>query len=211
MNRELIVTSDIPKAACELFLQIRPRTVALSGGDTPGPFYERLAGQDYDWSAVDFFFGDERCVPPDHEDSNYRLAFKTLLSKIDARVHRMPGESCDALAYEAALRSTFGEGLPAFDLLVQGIGEDGHTASLFPGDPALEENARLVVKVVRPDHPRLTLTLPVLSAAKVAMFLISGRQKREALRQMLADEDIPAACLSAQRIVVIADEEAAPQ
>jgi 6-phosphogluconolactonase len=209
MNRELIVTSDIPKAACELFLQIRPRTVALSGGVTPGSFYERLAEQAYDWGQVDFFFGDERCVPPDHKDSNYRLAFETLLSKVNARVHRMPGENCDPIAYDAALRSVFGEGLPVFDLVVQGIGEDGHTASLFPGDRALEEKGSLVVRVVRPDYPRLTLTLSVLSAAKVALFIVAGEKKRHALRQMFADVNIPAARLSAERVVVIADEKAA--
>jgi 6-phosphogluconolactonase len=211
MNRELVVTDNIPEVASEVFLQIRPRTTALAGADTPQPTHRRLAELDYDWSQVEVFFGDERCVPPDHKDSNYRLAWENLLSKVPARVHRMPGETCDPLDYERQMRSVFGEGLPRFDLIFLGIGADGHTASLFPGDPALAEKQRLVVKVERPDYSRLTLTLPVLSAAKVVLFLISGSEKREALRRMLADEDIPAARVSAERIIVVTDPAAAPE
>ena len=155
------------------------------------------------------FFGDERCVPPDHPDSNYRMAYEALLSHVQARVHRMPGETCDAAAYEEELTRVFGPGLPEFDLVLLGLGEDGHTASLFPGDPALDITDRRVVRVERPDHPRLTLTLPVLSAAKVVMFLVSGESKREALGRLLAGADIPAARVRARQVIVIADEAAA--
>jgi 6-phosphogluconolactonase len=210
MRRELLVTSDIAETAVGLFLRQRPRTVALAGGRTPRAFYARLAREKYDWSGVDIFFSDERCVPPDHPDSNFRMARETLLSRVTARVHRMHGETCDAAGYEGELRLVFGKGLPSFDLVFLGMGADGHTASLFPGDPALEETQRLVAKVARPDHQRLTLTLPVLSASRLAVFLVSGAEKREALRRVLAGDDLPAACVAARRVVIIADAAAAP-
>lgn len=210
MKRELLVTSDIAEAAAHLFLQERPRTVALAGGRTPRAVYARLATEAYDWSGVDVFFGDERCVPPDHPDSNFLMAEETLLSKVPARVHRMQGETCEAAGYEEELRAVFGTGLPAFDLVFLGMGADGHTASLFPGDPALEETRRLVVRVARPDHPRLTLTLPVLSASKLAVFLVAGAEKREALRRVRAGDDLPSARVAAQHVVIIADAAAAP-
>lgn len=210
LKRELLVTSDIAQAAADLFLRQRPRTVALAGGLTPEALYERLATLEYDWDAVEVFFGDERCVPPDHPDSNFRMANEALLSRVPARVHRMRGETCDAAGYEEELHAGFGGGLPAFDLVFLGMGADGHTASLFPGDPALEETRRLVVKVERPDHSRLTLTLPVLSSARLAVFLVSGGDKREVLGRVLAGEDLPAARVAARRVVLIADAAAAP-
>lgn len=208
-KRELLVASDIAVAATELFLRQRPRTLILAGGRTPRELYRRLASLEYDWHRVDVFFGDERCVPPDHPDSNFRMASETLLAHVPARVHRMRGEDCDAAGYERELRAVFGAGLPIFDLAFLGMGADGHTASLFPGDSALEESQRLVVRVARPDHARLTLTLPVLSASRLAVFLVSGEDKREALRRVLADEDLPAARVAARRVVIIADGAAA--
>jgi 6-phosphogluconolactonase len=210
VRRELLVTGDVASTAADIFLRERPRTVVLAGGQTPRTLYALLATKAYDWSAVDVFFSDERCVPPDHPDSNFRMAQETLLSKVPARVHRMAGETCDAAGYEEELRAAFGAALPAFDLVFLGIGADGHTASLFPGDPALEETQRLVVRVSRPDHPRLSLTLPVLSASKLAVFLVSGAEKREALRRVLAGEDLPAARVAAHRVMIIADGAAAP-
>jgi 6-phosphogluconolactonase len=206
---ELVVAPDIVEAAAERFMALRPRFVALAGGSTPRPLYERLAACDFPWSETEVFFGDERCVPPDHPDSNYRMAHEALLSRVQARVHRMPGETCSAAAYEEELNTVFGPGLPEFDLVLLGLGVDGHTASLFPGDPALDVTDRRVVRVQRPDHPRLTLTLPVLSAAKAAMFLVSGRSKREPLQQLLAGADIPAARVRARQVIIIADEAAA--
>jgi 6-phosphogluconolactonase len=136
------------------------------------------------------------------------MAHETLLSKVRARVHRMPSESCDDAAYDRELRNVLGPN-PALDLVVLGLGEDGHTASLFPGDPVLEEMERLVVRVERLDHPRLTLTLPVLSASSVAIFLVEGERKREALRLLLTGADIPAARVMAKRVVILADQAAA--
>jgi 6-phosphogluconolactonase len=211
VERELIVTDNIAEEAVRCFLTAEPHTVALSGGGTPRATYERLATVEFRWGETDVFFSDERCVPPDHPDSNYKLAYDALLSKVDARVHRMPGESCDAAAYERELDATFGvgEAWPRFDFMLLGIGADGHTASLFPGDPALEERERRVVQVTRPDHSRLTLTLPILSASRLAVFLVEGESKREALAKLMAGADIPAARVEADRVIVIADPLAA--
>jgi 6-phosphogluconolactonase len=207
---ELIVARDFTADAAAFIEALQPRTIALSGGETPRPVYERLANAGLPWRDIDVCFGDERCVPPDDPASNFRMAYEALLSRVEARVHRMPGESCDADAYERELDTVFGPGLLVFDLVVLGLGTDGHTASLFPGDPALEVRDRHVVRVQRPDHDRLSLTLPVLSAARVALFLVAGAGKRAALRGLLEGDSSPAARVAAGRIVVIADAAAAP-
>jgi 6-phosphogluconolactonase len=209
VKRELVVARDVAVAAAERFLALGPRFLALAGGSTPRRLYERLAVCDLPWWETEVFFGDERCVARDHPDSNYRMAHEALLSRVQARVHRMAGETCDAAAYEEELTRVFGPGLPEFDLVLLGLGVDGHTASLFPGDPALDVADRRVVRVRRPDHPRLTLTLPVLSAAKAAMFLVSGESKREPLRRLLTGADIPAVRVKAHHVIIIADEAAA--
>ncbi len=214
-ERELRVFDDLDglvDAAVRLFLEERPRTIALSGGSTPKPVYEQLAGQDYPWAEVEVFFGDERCVPPDHPDSNFGMANEALLSKVTTRVHAM--YDCDPDLYEADLRSVFGEGVPSFDLMFMGIGDDGHTASLFPGKPALDVRDRFVTYVpepgMPPPHPRLTLTFPVLDAAKLSLFLVSGEPKRERLHQLMAgNESIPSARVHSQRVVILADRAAA--
>lgn len=209
MNRELWVVDDLAESGATLFLALRPRTVALAGGATPRRLYERLARIEYPWGETVICFGDERCVPPHHPGSNFRMASEALLSHVRARVLRMPGETCDPRCYEQELASIFGRDLPRFDLVFLGLGADGHTASLFPADPALEERERWVVRVERDDHARLTMTLPVLSAARAAVFLVSGQAKREALRQLMAGADIPAARVAAERVVVLADNAAA--
>lgn len=204
------MADDVTTAALGVFVGLGPRTVALAGGSTPRPLYRALAEQTYPWPEVEVFFGDERCVPPDHADSNFGMAHDALLARVPARVHPMPGETCAADAYERTLRERFGDEVPSLDLILLGLGEDGHTASLFPGNPALDERDRWVVRVERPDHPRLTLTLPVLSAARAAMFLIEGEAKREPLRKLLdGDPDTPAARVEADRVLVVADRAAA--
>lgn len=204
------MADDVTTAALGVFVGLGPRTVALAGGSTPRPLYRALAEQNYPWPEVEVFFGDERCVPPDHADSNFRMAHDALLAQVPARVHPMPGETCAADAYERILRERFGDEVPSLDLILLGLGEDGHTASLFPGNPALDERDRWVVRVERPDHPRLTLTLPVLSAARAAMFLIEGEAKREPLRKLLdGDPHTPAARVEADRVLVVADRAAA--
>lgn len=167
--------------------------VALAGGSTPTSTYEALARDfagEVDWSKVHVFFGDERTVPPDHEDSNYRMANEALLAHVSAAsVHRVRGELDPeeaAKEYEDELRGFFG-GFPSFDLIQLGIGPDGHTASLFPNTPALDITDRLAVAspVEKLDTVRLTLTAPVINAARAVVFLVAGEGKAEALKEIL--------------------------
>ncbi len=176
--------------------------VVLAGGSTPKATYEVLA-RDYadnlDWSKVHVYFGDERTVPPDHEDSNYRMARETLLSRIRVgSVHRMrceltPEEA--AAAYERELREFFGtsDEPPRFDLILLGLGKDGHTASLFPETSALDVTDRWVVAnpVLKLETARLTLTIPIINAAKAVTFLVAGRDKAEALKEILEGDADP--------------------
>lgn len=174
-------------------------TVALAGGSTPKRAYETLATQHHDaldWNKVHVFFGDERTVPPDHEDSNYRMTLEALLSHVSiGSVHRMRGELDPheaATLYEEELEAFFG-GPPRFDLVLLGIGEDGHTASLFPGTLALDVRDRWAVEnpVEKMDTVRLTLTVLVINAAKRVVFLVAGEGKAEALKEILEGEADP--------------------
>lgn len=177
-------------------LAARPRaSFALSGGSTPIPIHRALAGLDVPWERVDFFFADERFVPPDSPDSNYRMARETLLQPVgakDSQVFRMPGERTD---YEAAARDYEAKLPAALDVVLLGMGEDGHTASLFPGNPALEEKTRRVLSVVGPKPPphRMTLTLPALLSARAVLGVTTGAGKRDAVRRVFAGEALPAA------------------
>jgi 6-phosphogluconolactonase len=174
--------------------------VALSGGSTPKMMYALLAGPEFsnelDWARVDVFWGDERCVPPDHPESNFRMAKEALLDKIavpPANVHRMraeeaPGPAADA--YENEIKRFFalqsGQ-LPRFDLVLLGLGEDGHTASLFPGSRVLDERDRLVAApyAEKLQAHRLTLTLPVINAAARVIFLVAGASKAKVVGEIL--------------------------
>jgi 6-phosphogluconolactonase len=163
-------------------------SVALSGGSTPRQLFQHL-GASYRkkivWDRVHLYWSDERCVPRDHEQSNFRLAYDELISRIwipAENVHRIKGElrpQDAALYYEADIKKYFSEDLPAFDLIMLGVGPDGHTASLFPGSEILREKQRLALPVFSDTalHWRVTLTLPVLNSAKQVLFLISGRAK----------------------------------
>lgn len=173
----------------------RRASLALSGGSTPGPVFRELAKRDVPWNLVDFYFVDERFVPPDHPESNYLLAEETLFKPLGLRedqVFRMQGERQDrdeaARDYEKRLP-------PVLDVVVLGMGEDGHTASLFPGSSSLEEKTRRVLAVVGPKPPpwRMTLTLPVLQSARKVLGLVAGAGKRDMVRRVLAGEDLPAA------------------
>lgn len=209
MTPEFIVVEDVGAAAAERVLALKPRTLALAGGSTPRGLYRRLAAAPLDWAETDVFFSDERCVPPTHAESNYAMAQETLLRHVPARVHRMPGEACDAAAYERELRAVFPQTPPVFDLILLGLGADGHTASLFPGDPALDERERWVLRVEQPDYARLTFTPPLLSAARAVLLLVAGERKREALSRLLAGDDVPAAHIRAP-LTILADRAAAP-
>ena len=206
---DLRVVDDVAGAALALFLEVQPRTLLLSGGATPEPFYRRLVGlTDYPWGEVELFLTDERCVPGDHRDSNGAMIQAALLAHVQATWYPIDGARCNAEGYERRLRSRFNEG-PWFDLAVYGLGSDGHVASLFPGRPEPEITNRYAVRVpvpgAAPRVPRVTLTLPVLSAAAVGVFLVTGPSKREALGRLMKGDDIPAGRVKPRRALVIAD------
>lgn len=200
-------------------------SLVLTGGSTPRTLYELIArdyGHALDWGKVDIFFSDERHVPPDDDDSNYRMARETLLDGIgfaDANVHPFPTQStpeADARAYHETLRDYFGDA-PAFDIVLLGMGEDGHVASLFPDRPALSETERWVVATEAPPSSpvldRLTLTYPILNAARTVLFLVTGERKHDALRAVLEDpeQSPPAERVDArERLLWYVDEAAAP-
>lgn len=228
-DREIVRVEDVAGAAAE---RIAARvqaggSIVLSGGSTPRAAHQKVAGMDLDFSRTSIWFGDDRGVGPDHEHSNYRMARESLLDHIEGampEVHRIQGELGPdeaAAGYEAELRGAFGaKDPPSFDLLLLGIGPDGHTASLFPRDAALSERERLAVGVpvpgMAPLVARVTLTLPVLDAAKEVVFLISGDDKSEAAARAFADApgpDTPASlvCPDPGRLTVLIDEAAASQ
>ncbi len=203
--------------------------VALSGGATPQAAYQRLAAPDLasqvDWARVHFFWGDERCVPPAHPESDFGMARAALLDHIPVpagNVHRMRGEldpAEAATAYQAELEGYFGTARPRFDVVWLGLGEDGHTASLFPGTAALRETQRHVVAnwVEKLSTWRLTLTPPVINEAAQVTFLVSGSRKAKILKEVLQGpyqpEVWPAQLVqpASGRVVWLVDRDAASQ
>jgi 6-phosphogluconolactonase len=180
------------RGAAELITETAARGghIALSGGSTPGPAYELAARLEPDWSGTELWFADERSVPPEDERSNYRLVRERLLDRLEEApvVHRIRGELSPAEAadlYDDELR---GVGL---DLVLLGIGPDRHTASLFPNDPALDEQKRRAVAVHRADADRVTMTLPVLCGAAQVVFLAVGADKADAARHAFAEPPGP--------------------
>jgi 6-phosphogluconolactonase len=211
---EFVVFPGMPRlaqVAAERFVKLAHKAivahqrflVALSGGSTPKPLYELLAtkvfAEKIDWTRVQVFFTDERSVAPDHPDSNYRMARLALFEKVPippANVYRIRGElppSAAAKMYQDELRDVLGEN-GRFDLILLGMGTDGHTASLFPGSEALEERDQDVVATyVEASHTwRITLTLPVINEALHILFLVSGSEKAPALSCVLSGEPLPA-------------------
>jgi 6-phosphogluconolactonase len=207
-------------------------TVALAGGSTPKAIFALIAADELrelnklSWDKVHVFFGDERHVPPDHSDSNYRMANAALLAKVPippGNIHRVQTELDAAFAaanYEAELRRVFAlrpGDVPRFDLVMLGMGPDGHTASLFPGTAALEERRALVVSnwVEKLKSHRITLTYPVLNAAAEVMFVAGGADKAEMLRNVLrgdpSGQSYPAQLVKPQggQLIWLVDEAAA--
>jgi 6-phosphogluconolactonase len=205
--------NHLATAAAQIFLESvaaavsarQQAVVALSGGATPKRLFEIL-GDDYHrtripWDKLHIFWVDERCVPPHHPDSNYGVAKTALFSKVsfpESHLHRIHGEvtppSEAARAYESELKAFFKieKSLPVFDLITLGLGEDGHTASLFPGTEALLEKTKWVAApyVEKLSAPRITLTLPVINAARKVLFMVEGAKKAAILREVLP-EDAP--------------------
>jgi len=209
-------SEDLARAAAEHFVT-RSReaverrglfTVALSGGSTPKLLFELLADPNepfrdqISWSDIHFFWSDERHVPPDHADSNYRLAYEALLSRVPvakSNVHRVPSENpsaADAASeYEQTLIQTTHQSLPQLDLIMLGLGTDGHTASIFPGSEVLHETKRLVAApwIDKFQSYRITMTLPLLNNGVSVMFLVSGSEKAKIVKEVLeGPEQYPA-------------------
>ena len=188
----------------------RPFAICLSGGSTPHRLYELLATPEiasrFPWNRTHWFWGDERFVPHDSPDSNYGMAREAFLSRVPApahNVHAIPTEGLSpeqaATAYEATLKRFYGADIlaparPLFDVTLLGIGENGHTASLFPGQPALQEIRRWVVAVIgTKSEPRITLTYPALDSSRDVVFVATGRGKRHVVtRARSGDRTIPA-------------------
>lgn len=225
---------DLQRAASDLVASILRENasqgrlmVALSGGSTPRNMHLHLVEQPgIDWSLVHLFWGDERPVPHHHEDSNYRMAHESLIQHLPipaSQVHRVPteyGPQQAAERYEREIRESFGiddKAIPRFDLVILGMGADGHTASLFPGTKALAERKHLVVanEVPQLRTTRITLTYPVLNAARNVVFLVAGKDKSAALERVrsghVTGDDTPAAFVRPEqgRLYWLVDQAAA--
>ena len=211
---------DVPRAFSDTVVgafaaRPGPRfALVLSGGPTARACYEVLAGSDgIDWTVVDVYIGDERVVPPDDEDSNARLIREALLDRVGPvgsftpMPTEGPAEDC-AAAYQRTM-SDLVTG-PGIDLIHLGMGPDGHTASLFPGAPSLDAGPGVLVLATEDPaghnpHPRLTLTLPAINSARLAVFTVAGASKATAIAALLRGEDLPAARVHAGRTVWLAD------
>ena len=221
---EVRVVEDPAAVVADLLVQEASagRHIVLTGGSTPRRAYELAAAAGADWSGATVWFGDERCVGPDDERSNFGMAAAALLDRLPEptrpRVFRMPGEAgpdAGADAYEAQLREELGDA-PRFDLLLLGLGDDGHMASLFPARREVEETERLVVGVadagLAPFVPRISLTVPVINAARRIVFLVAGAGKAPPVARAFGGEANPAVPASLARDpVVILDPAAAAE
>ncbi|MCL4235455.1 MAG: 6-phosphogluconolactonase [Deltaproteobacteria bacterium] len=207
--------SDLAEAAAREIVEVARTCVAargqfwwaLAGGTTPRAVYERLARaplvDDLPWDRTYVFFGDERAVPHDHPDSNFRMALEAMLSRVpihEENVFSVIGPNIDAdraaTEYEARIRTAWGKAdVPAFDLVLLGIGEDGHTASLFPKSEALLETRRLVTQGRKGNSPRVTFTFPLINQADRVWFFVSGESKAPVITRIFAEEppELPAA------------------
>ena len=199
---------DLARAAAGLFVERGRGSVALSGGSTPKLLFELLADPNEPfrdriaWPDIHFFWSDERHVPPDHPDSNYRMANEAMLSRVPVaknNVHRVPSENQSAVEaaseYEQTLIETTQQLLPQLDLILLGLGPDGHTASIFPGSEVLHETKRLVVApwVEKFQTYRITMTLPLLNNGALIVFLVSGSEKAKIVKEVLeGPEQYPA-------------------
>ena len=220
MNGELLVVDDVPAAfATEVIAAYEKRpedlfSFALSGGGTAAPCYERLAADStdiIDWFSVNIYWGDERCVPPDHPDSNQLLGRRALLERVGAANAVYPMSCEDGPdAYQLRL----GE-VGKLDVIHLGMGPDGHTASLFPGSGALDADpGQLVARnedlTGRNPHPRMTLTLSGIARSRLVIFTVVGESKRDALAAVMDGADLPAARVTADRVLWLVDQSAVP-
>jgi 6-phosphogluconolactonase len=208
---ELRVVEDVPTHFADLVVTNAPRSIALSGGETAQECYEHLAARPFAWNDIEVFLGDERFVPPDHPDSNELLIRRALFDDVQPRsFHPMYREGTieDAAdAYDRLVREH-----EPIEFVHLGLGADAHTASLFPGSPALDVRDRYVVATGDDEHPqpRLTFTFPAIERSPLVVMTVSGAEKRDAMRRIESGDDVPAARLRAPQLLWIVDEAAAP-
>ena len=224
MSAEIRVAEDPAAEVAELLTEaaVAGGHIVLTGGSSPQRAYELAAERDADWSAATVWFTDERCVEPSHPDSNFGMAERALLMRLSAgpQVVRMEGElgeDAGAGAYEAEIRARVGAD-PRWNLLLLGMGPDGHIASLFPGKPEIEERSRLAVGVplagMEPQVPRISLTLPALCSARSAVLLITGEGKADTVARAFgprSDRSLPASMVDLRygALTVLLDQAAA--
>ncbi len=216
-NKEKLVAATTERMVNSIGQAIQQNglcNMVLSGGNTPGGVFSLLASSTYrdrvEWGKLHLFWSDERMVPPEHQDSNFRLVRETLLDHIkipDGNIHRIRGEIAPeeaAAEYAALMHGHFNDNPPRFDLMLLGLGEDGHTASLFPETGAVEECEKYAIAVFVPklNTWRVTLTLPVINAAKEILFLVSGKPKSEMVQRIMSNKqpakEVPATMVNPQ-------------
>lgn len=203
------IVDSVPLAFARLLTQESPKSIALSGGQTAEECYAAVSATGPDWSNIDVYFGDERFVEPDDPDSNEGMARRVLLAAARPRsIHSMyQPVAIDEAArrYDKLVRAA-----PPIDVVHLGLGPDGHTASLFPGNPTLDEIERLVVTAGDDEHPlpRLTFTFPAIARAKLVVVTVAGVEKRDAVERIRAGEDLPAARIRGERVVWLGDRAA---
>ncbi|MEG3921126.1 6-phosphogluconolactonase [Microcoleus sp. T3_A4] len=198
-NREQLIDRSLEIVLSKISEAIAERglcTIAAAGGSTPEPLYRAIAAQDLPWDKIHVFWGDERYVPPEHPDSNQKMARLAWLDRVNipaSNIHPMPTGACDpaadAAAHQTELQQFFkvsdGE-FPAFDIILLGIGDDAHTASLFPGTAALQVRDALVTVGNKDGQPRITFTVPLINRARCVIFMVAGASKQPALAQIFA-------------------------
>jgi len=201
---QIRIVEDVPRAFARLVAELTPTSIALSGGELAHQCYSALRGETIEWSGVDVYFGDDRVVALDSDDSNEGMARRILLDEVGPRaVHSMVGAGADA--YDRLIRAA-----PPIGIVHLGLGPDGHTASLFPGTAALDETERLVVENADDLHPnpRLTFTFPGIARAELAVITVSGEEKRDPIRRIRAGEDLPGSRIRAREVLWIGDRAA---
>ncbi len=211
MDGDVRIVDDVASAFAAVVVEAAPNSIALSGGGTAKDAYVALAARPLDWSGIDVWFGDERFVPVDDPDSNEGMARAVLLDHAGPRaIHSMAGAGTTAeaaaLAYDALVAAA-----PPIDVVHLGLGPDGHTASLFPGSAALDVTDRFVVTnsdALHP-HPRLTFTYPALQRSRLVVVTVAGEEKRAAFARIRAGDDLPAARVTAERVLWLVDPAAA--
>jgi len=195
------IVDDVPHAFARVVAEIAPRSIAFSGGSLAERCYATLRAEPLDWLMVDVYFGDERIVPVTSDDSNEGMVRRTLLDRVQPHaIHSMVDAGADA--YDALIRAA-----RPIDIVHLGLGPDGHTASLFPGSPALDERQRFVIETgddLHP-HPRLTFTFSAIARAHLALITVEGEEKRDAIQRIRNGEDLPGARIRAEEVLWLGD------